>query len=331
MISPPLPANERTRVSTLHSLAILDTSPEERFDRLTRIAQRVFNVPIALVSLVDSNRQWFKSCIGVDVNETPRDISFCGHAILGEDVLLIPDAKKDERFADNPLVTGSPGIRFYAGYPLKMADGIQIGTLCVIDTVPRHLTPGDIQLLRDLGTITVQELHAVAAAITDDLTGLLNRRGFLSMASKTLELCRRTETPVAMLYCDLDQFKSINDQYGHSEGDYVLRQFAGILCSTFRSSDVLARLGGDEFVVMLTKVDPGAIDAAMARIETEFATYARLAPRGYSPRCSFGFVTYEGHLLPDLDTMIAAADARMYAVKRQRSHGVEPPTADVQP
>lgn len=324
MISPPFPANERLRVSTLRNLAILDTPPEERFDRVTRLAQRVFNVPIALVSLIDSNRQWFKSCIGVDTSETPRDISFCGHAILDDEILLVPDAKKDERFADNPFVTGGPNIRFYAGYPLRMAEGIQIGTLCVIDTEPRHFTPEDLQLLRDLGTITIQELQAVAAAITDDLTGLLNRRGFLSTAGQTLELCRRTQTPIAMLYCDLDQFKSINDRYGHSEGDNVLRKFAQILHSTFRSSDVVARLGGDEFVVMLTNVDAGAIDAAMVRIEKEFAEFNRLTPCDYSPGCSLGVVTYKGHQLPELDTMIAAADAEMYAVKKKRSHGAQP-------
>lgn len=318
MITPPLPANEDVRVSMLHSLAILDTAPEERFDRVTRIARRVFDVPIALISLIDSQRQWFKSCIGVEVSETPRDISFCGHAILGEDILIVPDTRKDERFADNPLVTSGPGIRFYAGYPLKIADDIRVGTLCVMDTVPRHLTPEDIQLLRDLGNTTVQELRAVAAATTDDLTGLLNRRGFLSVAGQTIEVCRRTKTPVAVLYCDLDGFKSINDRFGHVVGDDVLRQFAAILRSTFRSSDVLARLGGDEFVIMLTKVDPSTIDAAMARIEKELAAFAHMTPHGYSLGCSLGFVTYEGHLLPDIGTMIAAADARMYAVKKQR-------------
>lgn len=202
MISPPLPANEHIRLSTLRSLALLDTVLEERCDRVTRVAKRVFNVPIALVTLIDSYRQWFKSCIGINVSETPRDISFCGHAILGEDLLVVPDTKQDVRFADNPLVTGGPGIRFYAGYPLKMADNIRIGTLYVTDTVPRHLTAGDVQLLHDLGTILVQELRAVAAAMTDDLTGLWNRLGFDSMAGQTFELCRRVQTPVAMLYCD---------------------------------------------------------------------------------------------------------------------------------
>ncbi|WP_327196064.1 GGDEF domain-containing protein [Noviherbaspirillum sp. Root189] len=124
-----------------------------------------------------------------------------------------------------------------------------------------------------------------------------------------------------MLYCDLDRFKSINDGFGHLEGDYVLRQFAGILRSTFRSSDVLARLGGDEFVVMLTNADPATIDAAMVRVEKEFSAFANLTPRGYPLGCSLGLVSYEGHRLPDLDTMIAAADARMYAMKKRRVQG----------
>ena len=133
MQSPDFPPDEAFRLRTLTSLSILDTPAEERFDRLTRLAQRLFNVPIALVSLIDSNRQWFKSCQGLDVRETPRDVSFCAHAILGNDLLVVPDAAADARFADNPLVTGEPFIRFYAGCPLKAPNGSLLGTLCVID------------------------------------------------------------------------------------------------------------------------------------------------------------------------------------------------------
>lgn len=315
MTPPDFPSSELVRVSLLRSLAILDTDPEERFDRVTRIAQRLFNVPIALISLVDANRQWFKSCIGVDVRETPRDISFCGHAILGDDVLLIPDTTADQRFADNPLVTGMPHIRFYAGYPLSLGNGIHIGTLCVMDTVLRRFSEQDLQLLRDLGEMTSQELRAVAAATSDDLTGLLNRRGFLSAAGQALDLCRRAASPVAMLYCDLDRFKQINDTYGHVEGDHVLRVFAGILRSTFRSSDIVARLGGDEFVVMLTNADPATVNAAISRMETELAAYALRTQRGYALDCSVGVITFEGTALPDLEAMLSAADEKMYTVK----------------
>ena len=161
MQEPKFPSNEALRHAALRSLNILDTPPEERFDRITRLAQRVFDVPIALVSLVDTNRQWFKSCQGLDVSETPRSISFCGHAILLDAPLVIPDALKDPRFADNPLVTSPPDIRFYAGQPLKAADGSRIGTLCIIDRKPHQLTPSDLDTLRDLAIMVEDELNIV--------------------------------------------------------------------------------------------------------------------------------------------------------------------------
>jgi len=137
-VEPPLsPANEAKRIEALRSLQVLDTPPEERFDRITKIAQHVFDVPIALVSLVDESRQWFKSKQGLEVCETGRDVSFCGHAILRDDALVVPDAFLDKRFADNPLVTGEPHVRFYAGHPLADAAGFKLGTLCIIDHRPR--------------------------------------------------------------------------------------------------------------------------------------------------------------------------------------------------
>ena len=125
----PKPADEAARLDTLHSLSILDTPPEERFDRLTRLARRLFDVPIALVSLVDDDRQWFKSHAGLDVTQTSRDVSFCAHALLEGNTMVIQDALNDNRFHDNPLVTGTPGIRFYAGRPLTAPNGAPIGTL----------------------------------------------------------------------------------------------------------------------------------------------------------------------------------------------------------
>lgn len=138
---------------------ILDTPPEERFDRLTRLTRRTFNVPVALISLVDSDRQWFKSRQGLAVVETARDISFCGHAILSDGAFVVPDASEDDRFRDNPMVTGDPHIRFYAGMPLKTADGSRIGTLCVVDHRPRRFTPDEVQSLRDLATLVEEELQ----------------------------------------------------------------------------------------------------------------------------------------------------------------------------
>ncbi|MET0517262.1 MAG: GAF domain-containing protein, partial [Burkholderiaceae bacterium] len=135
----PLPADEAQRLQALRDLLILDTPPEQRFDRIVAFAAEEFEVPIALLSLVDENRQWFKASRGMSVCETARDISFCAHAILADDILMIPDARADERFADNPLVLGPPFIRFYAGAPLQVRPGLRVGTLCLIDSRPRRL------------------------------------------------------------------------------------------------------------------------------------------------------------------------------------------------
>ncbi|MDD4928418.1 MAG: PAS domain S-box protein [Gallionella sp.] len=159
MLEPPDPFDEADRIAALRALAILDTPPEERFDRLTRLAQHLFGVPVALVSLIDSQRQWFKSSQGLEVSETPRNISFCGHAILDDRVFLIPDAALDPRFADNPLVSGVPHIRFYAGYPLTLRTGQRAGTLCVIDYQPREVSAEQLNMLRDLAQCVSEELE----------------------------------------------------------------------------------------------------------------------------------------------------------------------------
>jgi PAS domain S-box-containing protein len=158
---PPVPDDERRRVQALHALRILDTPQEERFDRITRMAARVLGVPIALVSLVDADRQWFKSCIGLDESETPRRVSICAHAIVQDDLFVIADTHADPRFADNPLVVGAPRIRSYAGAPLHAPDGHVVGTLCVIDRVPRAFDGDDLAMLRALASWAELELGAI--------------------------------------------------------------------------------------------------------------------------------------------------------------------------
>lgn len=133
MLVAPFPENEHKRLNALYALRLLDTAPEERFDSITHLAAEVFDVPIAFVSLIDRERQWMKSKVGLSVCETSREFSFCSHAILGEDAMIIPDAQQDPRFADNPLVTGDPFLRFYAGQPLRAPGGEKIGTLCIAD------------------------------------------------------------------------------------------------------------------------------------------------------------------------------------------------------
>ena len=168
MIEPPIPQNEVERLDALHDLGLLDTPREERFDRLCRIAAHVFHVPIAVVSLIDSNRQWFKSCVGLDVAETGRDVSFCGHAILEQHTLVIPDAREDVRFRDNPLVTGPPHIRFYAGHVVRGPGKNNIGTLCLIDTKPRHFSDDERKLHADLAAVVERELNLTETALLQE-------------------------------------------------------------------------------------------------------------------------------------------------------------------
>lgn len=170
MQSAPLPDNEEERLNRLALYQILDTPPEDAFDRITRIVAETIGVPIALVSLVDRDRQWFKSRRGLDAMETPREVAFCAHAILGDDLFVVEDATKDARFCDNPLVENDPSIRFYAGAPLTSAQGFNLGTLCAIDTKPRQLTENERHLLSDLATLVVDELElrvALRGALQD--------------------------------------------------------------------------------------------------------------------------------------------------------------------
>src|SRR6202011_3761579 len=158
-MSYPVPANEADRLRALRSYRILDTKPEERFDELTQLAALICGVPISLITLVDSHRQWFKSRFGLDVQETPRAQAFCTHAIMQPEMFVVPDASKDERFAHNPLVTGDLHIRFYAGAPLAARDGHLLGTLCVIDREPHVLTDAQKEALQIVGRLVIANME----------------------------------------------------------------------------------------------------------------------------------------------------------------------------
>jgi len=158
-MSSPILHNEKKRLKVLWQYEVLDTVPEELFDDLTELAARICEAPIALISLVDEKRQWFKSKVGTDVKETSRDVSFCAHAIKQAELFIVPDATQDKRFANNPLVTSDPKIRFYAGAPLITPDGYALGTLCVIDKVPRELKADQKQALLILARHVVSQLE----------------------------------------------------------------------------------------------------------------------------------------------------------------------------
>ena len=318
MKKPPIPINEESRLKALRSLNVLDTPPEERFDRLTRLARRMFNVPIALVSLVDVNRQWFKSCQGLSVRETHRDISFCGHTIFGDEVFIINDTLLDERFADNPLVLDAPFIRFYAGCPLRHEDGSKLGTLCIIDTQPRKLEKLDYEALKDLAELAEHELIAVQLAILDDLTQISNRRGFVLLAQKSLDVCSRQKVPMAMIFFDLNGFKAINDRFGHAEGDKALMAFANQMTDTFRESDVFARLGGDEFVVLLTNTSIEPAKETLNRFCKSIELFNKESCLGYEVSFSHGIVSIDWEKNHSIEQLLDFADSAMYENKDKR-------------
>lgn len=316
MLKPDKPENETERLKTLRAIGVLDSAPEERFDRLTRLAKHVFDVPIALVSLVDENRQWFKSCQGLDVSETPREISFCGHAILGDDAFVIEDTLADSRFADNPLVTQEPYIRFYAGYPIKYLDGSKLGTLCLIDRRPRAFDEQSRLILKDIASIAEAELQAMEMATVDELTGINNRRGFFLSATQAMNLCQRQDLPVTLVFLDLNEFKPINDRFGHAEGDKALKLFASTLVDVCRKADIAARMGGDEFVLLLTNVNQQQVDQVLSRFASLIEQANNAQPLGYSITFSYGVVHYDSNKHQNLDDLIAEGDELMYSRKK---------------
>jgi len=154
----PLPPNEEQRLEELRRYAMLDTPPEKAFDDITELAARIFKVPISAVTLIDEDRQWFKSCVGLETREVGRNFAFCAHSILHSEVMVVPDACEDARFSENTLVTGAPHIRFYAGAPLKTKNGLNLGTLSIIDTKPRRLGKKAAKMLAGLAALVVCEM-----------------------------------------------------------------------------------------------------------------------------------------------------------------------------
>ena len=249
----PLPHNEQERLSDLRQLEILDSLPEQAYDDLTRIAAGICGTPIGAVTLIDSDRQSFKAKQGLEVDETSRDVALCAHALLTPDeIFVVADATTDPRFFDNPLVTGDPSVRFYAGAPLMLANGSALGALCVIDTKPRQLEPFQHDALRCLSrqVVALLELRRTTKGLrhqlkeresyeaqlkqiqkdleeqnaslaeqsrTDTLTGLPNRRSLDATLQRAIVAARENSTPLCVALVDVDHFKTINDLHGHAK------------------------------------------------------------------------------------------------------------------
>lgn len=316
MIAPERPRDEEARLKELRATGLLDTASEERFDRLTRIASYLFKVPIALVTLVDEDRQWFKSSVGLDAPETSRDISFCGHVILGDQVMVVENTDHDERFFDNPLTQGEPNIRFYVGCPLRSLDGYNLGTLCLIDSEPRQFSESEQSLLMDLAALAEREIELTQLANEDELTQIANRRGFKLQANECLRHCTRRELAACVVYIDVNDFKQINDKYGHAEGDRTLSIIADCMKALCRETDVVARIGGDEFAAMLANTTKEEGERVLVRFRAVLEDMCHDQMLPYEISLAFGVVEFDPDKHRNLAELMEEGDQLMYFQKK---------------
>ncbi len=320
------PADEQARLQALRGLDLLDTEREEEFDELVQLASEICDAPISLISLVDSDRQWFKASVGVEFRETPRDQAFCAHAIGQHELFMIEDATQDPRFHNNPLVTGDAHIRFYAGVPLHISATLALGTLCVVDTKPRTLTESQQNALRILARQVrtrlelLEQKKALAhaneelrrLANTDSLTGLANRRTFEERMRVQFALASRSDRPLSVLMMDVDNFKHRNDTFGHAAGDGALRAIGFVLGEIVRLGDLAARLGGEEFAVLLPETDADHAHTVAQRIR---AGLAHCPLNSGAITISIGIAAKES-TVHSWQRLLECSDDAMYEAKR---------------
>ena len=310
------PPNETERLASLKASGLLDTGPAERFDRLTRLAKHLFDVPVALLSLVDENRLWLKACDGLDAahREMPRETSFCTHTLLQDSPLIVPDTHDDTRFQTIPLVANAPHIRFYIGYPVRLPDGGQAGAFCLMDTEPRELTPQQISLLGDFAAIVEDEFALLNAATHDELTGLLNTRGFHSLAAYALSAHRRRGEFMTLGFITLDNYQDIVAGAGQEAGDNALRDLTRVLKGAFRDSDLLARLDHNQFVILFADTDEKGAWIAMQYLAERVEEFNSRARRDGSLTVSWGVAQHD-EANGSLEQLIKTADKRAYSAK----------------
>lgn len=267
---------ENQRLEAVRRYGILDTPTDGAFDNITALAAHILQTPISIVSIVDTDRIWFKSHHGLDIGEIPRSPGLCASAILGEVSYILPDASKDPRSLANPLVAGEFGLRFYAAVPLKTHDGHGLGTLCCIDFEPREITAQQQEMLERLAKLVMEqmelrlaaqrifridkELHEInrqlrEKAENDALTGLPNRETSFAHLSKMLALASAEKQALSVVVFDIDHFKRVNDDYGHTVGDQVLSAVAQRLAHACRRNELVGRIGGEEFIAVFYPCD----------------------------------------------------------------------------
>lgn len=307
--------NEEARLLTLEKTGLLDTVEEDPFEIVADLVRQVLNVPMCAVSLVDKDRQWFKAERGLGQRETPRNVSFCGHAIRSYAPFIIEDARSHPLFHDNPLVLGAPFIGSYAGIPLTTAEGFNLGSLCAMDTRPRAFSEHEITILTGFATLVMQHIHLREQAATDHLTRALTRRIWEAAARKEVSRSRRHGYPIAVICTDIDHFKAVNDGFGHAGGDAVLVATTSILAASIRETDLLGRTGGEEFSILCsgTAIDDAVMLAERCRTalaERPVEWQGKIMP----VTASFGVAALRAE--DKLEDVVMRADAALYEAKR---------------
>jgi diguanylate cyclase (GGDEF)-like protein len=330
--------DETRRLKALRALQVLDTPIEERFERITRAARQMLRMPIAAISLIDEDRQWFKSIQGFDAAETPRDYSFCGHAVLGEGPFVVSDARQDERFADNPMVCEAPWIRFYAGHPVCDAKGLPLGTLCVADRKPRKFGERELTVLASLARATEAELRtraptssqrALAAdargsAAVDTLTRLWGREAILEILERELIQARRKGTGIGTIIVELDGRERIDEALGYAATDEVIKRTARRLLRSLRPQDAVGRFGGSEFLGVVTTPDRAELAALAQRMRAKVARTPVRAGKGpVNVTASIGAAWAPATGLRTAGALLDAANYALVNAQRRGGNRVE--------
>jgi len=308
--------DEEGRLSALRRYDVLDTLAEPQFDRITALICSALDVPMAAVSLVDSERQWFKSRQNLAVSETPREIAFCDHAIRTPHAMIVCDARLDPRFAGNPLVKGAPHLLSYAGAPLRTPDGYNVGTLCAMDTRARNFSNVQMETLSNLAAVTVDALEVRMIANFDHLTGVFSRRAFLSQLDLSISRRSGRYPAASLVLMDLDHFKSVNDNYGHGGGDLVLAKVARLCRTLLGEEETVGRIGGEEFAILLPGSDADAAMIVAEQLRGAIAAMAFTEFPGLRVTASFGIAGLTP-VATNNAMWLAAADAPLYAAKHK--------------
>ena len=322
----PVPDDEAERVSALHALGVLDQPRQADLDAAARLAAYVCGTSTAVVNLIDSARQWQAAAFGVEPQETPRDEAMCAHTVLGTQVVHTADARTDERFADNPFVTGRrAAVRMYASAPLVTRDGHAIGSVCAHDERVGRLDETQLGLLRDIAdqVMALFEMRRMAASLAriagrDQLTGLADRRKLETAVANAISRAERGLGTPSVVVVDLDGLRAVNDVHGHAAGDAVLKAAAQRLTGTVRSIDTVGRLGGDEFAVLLDHTGGPGAEAALRRLRASLeGGWGDAEGRPLEMGAALGMTAYRPG--DNVATLLARADAEMRADKATRA------------